>query len=104
MVPEHKKPMATVQASPRVDEFSQEFESLRHNSCVEAVLSNWADDTYVVWIGIVNDDDGARRAAYQLEDQVAEKFPRVLFDFHVIALPEGGRTQDYVSNAQGSFI
>ncbi|HKT89860.1 MAG TPA: hypothetical protein VJQ59_15560 [Candidatus Sulfotelmatobacter sp.] len=96
--------MATVQASPRVDEFSQEFESLRHNSCVEAVLSNWADDTYVVWIGIVNDDDGARRAAYQLEDQVAEKFPRVLFDFHVIALPEGGRTQDYVSNAQGSFI
>jgi len=95
--------MATVQASPRVDDISQEFESLRHNLRVQEVLSRWVDDTYAVWIGIVDDDDDARQAAYRLEDRLSEKFPRVLFDFHVIALPEGGRTQDYVSNAQVVF-
>ena len=95
--------MATVHASPFIDEIAQEFGSLRRNEHVQGVLSQWIDEAYVIWVGIVDDNDDARQAVYRVEDQVSEKFPHVLFDFHVIALPEGRTTQDYVSNAQVVF-
>lgn len=95
--------MPTVPTFSPVLEVSAELVSLRQNGSVEAVYFKWLDDTYVVWIGICNDDSSARRAAYQLEDSVSEKFPSVLFDFHVVALPEGKKIQDYVSNAQVVF-
>ena len=98
-----RKPMATVHASPMVHEITAELDTLRQDSHIQAVYSEWLDDTYVVWIGIQEDDEKARTTAYHLEDRMSERFSDVLFDFHVIALPEGKKTQDYVSNAQVVF-
>lgn len=98
-----RKPMATVPTSPLVDEISSALVALRRDRHIQAVCSQWLDDTYVVWVGIREDNSTARRAVYHLEDEMSEKFPQVLFDFHVIALPDGKKTQDYVSNAQLVF-
>lgn len=95
--------MATVSASLIANEIASDLAALRDEQCVQAVYTQWLDDSYVVWVGILNDNPAARKAAYRLEDQVSEKFPRVLFDFHVIALPQGKKTQDYLSNAQIVF-
>lgn len=98
-----RKPMATVTASPLVNEISSELATLQQDEHIQAVYSQWLDDIYVVWVGIRDDSPTARKAAYRLEDEVSENFPQVLFDFHVIALPEGKSTQDYISNAQIIF-
>ena len=95
--------MATVPASPIVNEISSELATLQHDKYVQAVYSEWLDDIYVVWVGICEDNSLARKVVYHLEDQMSEKFPQVLFDFHVIALPQGKKTQDYISNAQVIF-
>jgi hypothetical protein len=103
MLPDHKKPMATVPASPIAYDIAASLATLRQNAHVEAVYTQWCDDMYVVWVGIHGDNKSARKAAYNLEDEVSERFPQVLFDFHVIALPPGRETQEYVSNAQIVF-
>lgn len=95
--------MATVSVSPLGHEISLELATLQEDKHVEAVYSQWLNDVYVVWVGICEDNPGARQAAYRLEDEVSENFPQVLFDFHVVALPQGGRLQDYISHAQVVF-
>lgn len=95
--------MATAAASPLVGEIYSELATLRQEEHIQAVYSQWLDDVYVVWVGIRDDSPAARKAAYRLEDEVSENFPQVLFDFHVIALPDGKSTHDYVSNAQIIF-
>jgi hypothetical protein len=98
-----RKPMATVSASPLVDQISVKLSTLGNNEYIQAICSQWLDDIYVVWVGITEDNLEARRAVYRLEDEMSEKFPQVLFDFHVIALPTGKKTQDYILNAQLVF-
>jgi hypothetical protein len=98
-----RKPMATVSASPLVDQISGELSALRNDKYIQAVCSQWLDDIYVVWVGLLEDNSMAREAVYRLEDEISEKFPQVLFDFHVIALPRGKKIQDYISNAQLVF-
>jgi hypothetical protein len=96
--------MATVTVvSPVAYEISAELSTLGQNDHIQGVCSQWLEDTYVVWVGIRDDHPKARRAAYQLEDEISSRHPRVLFDFHVIALPEGKNTQDYVSGANVVF-
>jgi hypothetical protein len=98
-----RKPMATVPASSLVDQISGELSTLKNDRYIQAVCSQWLDNIYVVWVGILEDNSEARQAVYRLEDQISERFPQVLFDFHVIALPRGKKVQDYVSNAQLVF-
>jgi hypothetical protein len=98
-----RKPMATVTASPLINKISAELATLQEDKHIQAVYSQWMDDIYVVWVGIRDDSPTAREAAYRIEDEVSENFPQVLFDFHVIALPEGKSTDDYISNAQVIF-
>lgn len=55
------------------------LQSSRHCTAIptfESILSQWVDDTYVVWVGILNDNDDARHAVYKLKEYVSEKFPR----------------------------
>lgn len=95
--------MATVSASPLADEIAASLASLGRDRYVQGVYSQWVDETYVVWVGIRDDNFAAREAAYSLDDRISETFPQVAFDFHVIALPEGKNTEDYISNAQPIF-
>jgi hypothetical protein len=95
--------MATLDASPILYELTTELEALRSDPHIQAVCAEWVDETYTVWVGIEDDNQVARRVAYFVEDQMSEKFPGTAFDFHVIALPKGKKTQDYASNAQVVF-
>ena len=95
--------MATADASPIFHELTIEFDALKHDPHIEAIYSEWVDESYVVWVGIREDSAIARKMVYFLEDQMSEKFPDILFDFHVISLPEGKKTQDYVSRAELIF-
>jgi len=95
--------MATVDASPIVYELTTELRALQQAPQVEAVFSELVEDTFVVWVGIREDNAIARKMAYYLEDLMSVKFPDVIFDFHVIALPEDKNTRDYVTNAQVVF-
>lgn len=56
-----------------------------------------------VWVGIIDDDDTARTDIYRFEDYISQRFPQVLFDFHIIPVPAGRRMEDYVSTAQPIF-
>lgn len=98
-----RKPMASASASSFVNEISVKLSTLRNDQYIQAVCSQWLDNVYVVWVGITDDDPKARHSVYRLEDEISEKFPQILFDFHVIALPKGKKTQDYISNAQVVF-
>ena len=95
--------MATVQCFPIATEITEELGTLQNIPNIQAVYSKWYDQTYVVWIGILHDDATARKAVYQLEDRISNIFKSVLFDFNVIALPDGKKTEDYVSNAERVF-
>ena len=95
--------MATVTASPVINEISLALAGLQQNEHIQAVYTQWLDDIYVVWVGIQDDNPTARKLIYRLEDEMSETFPRIMFDFHEIALPQGKKTQDYISNAQAIF-
>ena len=56
-----------------------------------------------VWVGIKPDDAKVRESVYRFEDQIADRYPDVLFDFHVIPVPAGRKVEDYVSNAHSIF-
>ena len=98
-----RKPMATLDASPILYELTAELEALHSDPHIQAVCSQWVDETYIVWVGIEDDNPLARQSVYFVEDRMSEKYPAIMFDFHVIALPKGKKTQDYVANAQVIF-
>jgi|SRR5712691_10966942 len=56
-----------------------------------------------VWVGIKKDDAEVREAIYRFEDEIADRYKDVLFDFHVIPVPAGRKVEDYISNADPIF-
>jgi hypothetical protein len=51
----------------------------------------------VVWIDIAQDDEPTRRAVYEIEDRLSDKFGGILIDFHLIPVPTGRKIEDFVT-------
>jgi hypothetical protein len=62
-----------------------------------------ARNTLAVWIGITSDDPEARESIYRFEDKISDRYPSVMFDFHVIPLPPGRKMGDFVTDSEAVF-
>jgi hypothetical protein len=104
MSPEGKKPMATVLANPH-DLIARELaRGLSGLPAVESVYFLAAENALQVWVSLQNGADEAARAdVYRFEDQISERFPAILFDFHIVAVPAGRKIEDFLSSASPIF-
>ncbi|MFB3813187.1 MAG: hypothetical protein ACE14L_03675 [Terriglobales bacterium] len=62
-----------------------------------------AGTTVSVWIGIRDDESASYRSVYAVTDRIAEQFPKLLFDFHVVPIPNGRAMEDFISDARPIF-
>jgi hypothetical protein len=104
MSPEGKKPMATVLASPH-DLIARELaRGLSGLPAVESVHFLAAENSLQVWVSLQDGaDEAARTDVYRFEDQISERFPTILFDFHIVAVPAGRKIEDFLSRANPIF-
>jgi hypothetical protein len=72
-------------------------------SAVISVHTLTTENAFSVWVGINKDDAQVREAIYQFEDEIADRYADVLFDFHVIPVPAGRKVEDYISAANPIF-
>ncbi len=59
-----------------------------------------ADQVLSVWVAIADDDHVARKNVYKFDDELSERFPQMIFDFHVVPVPPGRKLEDFVSAAE----
>ena len=104
MSPEERKPMATALACPR-DLIARELaRGLSGLPAVDSVHFLAAENALTVWVGLQNScDEAARTDVYRFEDQISERFPAALFDFHIIAVPAGRKIEEFLSLASPIF-
>jgi hypothetical protein len=70
---------------------------------VAAVGFIQTSSVFSVWVGITENDLASRHAVYAVEDEVAERFTDLLFDFHVVPLEGGKRLGEYATTAHPVF-
>jgi hypothetical protein len=104
MTPEGRKPMATALACPD-DLITRELaRGLSGLPAVDSVHFLAAENALSVWVCLQDGyDETARTNVYRFEDQMSERFPAVLFDFHIIAVPDGRKIEDFLSIASPIF-
>jgi hypothetical protein len=104
MSAEGKKPMATALASPH-DLIARELaRGLSGLPAVESVHFLAAENALQVWVSLQDGaDEAARTDVYRFEDQISERFPAILFDFHIVAVPAGRKIEDFLSSASPIF-
>jgi hypothetical protein len=63
-----------------------------------------ADDSLTLLVRLQDAcDEAARSDVYRFEDQISGLFAKLLFDFHIIAVPAGRKIEDYLSNTTPVF-
>lgn len=104
MSPDGRKPMATALANP-LDRITHELaRGLSALSAVDSVHFLATESAFSVWVRLQDGyDETARTNVYRFEDQMSERFPNVLFDFHIIAVPAGRRIEEFLSTASPIF-
>ena len=105
MVPDEKKPMAAALVFPPLgsitDTLARGLEAL---PAVDSAHFLAADDALTVWVRLRDGyDEAARTDVYRFEDQISGQFPKLLFDFHIVAVPAGRKIEDFLSNASPIF-
>ena|SRR5579871_4502270 len=70
---------------------------------VESVRFAHNNGSVYVWVGMRGEDSPARHAVYAVEDKLSERYRDLLFDFHLVPLPEGRRLADFASSATQIF-
>ncbi len=78
-------------------------DSLAHMPLVSSVHLLPTETALSVWVGISEDDPAVRKDVYLTEDHIADRFPQVLFDFHVVPIPRGKTMGDFISAANPIF-
>lgn len=61
------------------------------------------DSDFAVFVGVSKYERAVRSAIYRVEDEVAEQFRDLRFDFHILAIPESRKVEEFISNAQLVF-
>jgi hypothetical protein len=104
MSSKERKPMATALASPQ-DLITRELaRGLSGLSAVDSVHFLAAENALSVWVCLQDGyDEAARTNVYRFEDQMSERFPKVLFDFHIVAVPPGRKIEEFLSMASPIF-
>ena len=104
MSPEGRKPMATALANPH-DPITRELaRGLSGLSAVDSVHFLTTENALSVWVCLEDGyDETARTNVYRFEDQMSERFPKVLFDFHIVAVPAGRKIDEFLSLASPIF-
>lgn len=96
--------MATAPATPLnaiADELAKGLSSL---AFVESVHVLQTDKALSVWVGLPEGSSETKRSkVYAFEDGIAERYPSVLFDFHIVSIPPGRKVQEYISTAEPIF-
>lgn len=95
--------MATVTACPDYAIAAELKAGLSRISAIISVHTLVTEKAFSVWVGIKRDEPRVREAIYCFEDEIADRYSDVLFDFHVIPVPTGRKVEDYVSNAHPIF-
>jgi len=104
MTPEGRKPMATALAYPENLIVRELARGLAGLPAVESVHFLPAENALSVWVCLQDGyDETARTNVYRFEDQMSERFPKVLFDFHIVAVPAGRKIEDFLSVASPIF-
>ena len=58
------------------------------------------DGIFSTWVGTTKyAEKSVRHAIYSIEDKIEKDFPRIKFDFHLIAVPPDRKIDDFISNA-----
>ena len=101
---EGKKPMATALANPH-DPITRELaRGLSALTAVDSVHFLATENALSVWVGLQEDcDETVRTNVYRFEDQMSERFPHVLFDFHIVTVPAGRKIDEFLSAATPVF-
>jgi hypothetical protein len=104
MSAEGTDPMATVLASPHSLIVRELIKGLSGLPVVNSVHFLATESAFSVWIGLQDGyDETARANVYRFEDQISERFPDAPFDFHIIAVPAGGKISEFLSIANPIF-
>ena len=98
-----RKPMATVTAFPDYAISAELKTGLSGLSEVISVHTLTTENAFSIWVGINKDNAQVRETIYQFEDEIADRYSDVRFDFHVIPVPTGRKVEDYISNANPIF-
>jgi hypothetical protein len=94
--------MAQITTEASIDqEISKQMESLlKQVDGVVSLHSLFRDGIFSTWVGTTKySDKEARHSVYSIEDKIEKEFPRIKFDFHLIAVPPGRKIDDFISNA-----
>ena len=105
MVPEEKKPMAAALAFPPLETITDALaRGLKALPAVESAHFLATDDALTVWVRLQDGyNEAARAEVYRFEDQISALFPKLLFDFHIVAVPSGRKIEEFLSNANPIF-
>jgi hypothetical protein len=104
MSPKERNPMAASLVCPH-DLIARELaKGLSGLPSVNSVHFLATDSGLSVWVRLEDgDDESARTMVYRFEDQISERFPKVLFDFHIVAVPDGRNIEEFLSTASPIF-
>jgi hypothetical protein len=95
--------MATATACPDYAIAAELKAGLSAVSAVISVHTLTTENAFSVWVGIEKDNAQVRESIYRFEDEIADRYADVLFDFHVVPVPAGRKLEDYVSDAHPIF-
>ncbi|MGB0038875.1 MAG: hypothetical protein WA800_13085 [Terriglobales bacterium] len=101
---EGKKPMASALVRPNSVIAEEIAEGLSALSIVGSVHLLQTDRALAVWVGLPEAaSETERYRVYEFEDDISGRYPSVLFDFHIVSIPEGRRTEEFLSMAAPIF-
>ena len=67
---------------------------------VDSVHYIAGEKSFGVWIRLFDAaDEGDRANVYRFEDQISQRFPSIVFDFHIVAVPVGRTIEEIFSTA-----
>ncbi len=92
--------MATTALSTDVEVANELKFRLAKIPAVTSALLLAEQSSLTIFVGLDEDEPAARNLVYDVEDELAVKFPDANVDLHVVAIPEGQRLADYVSNSR----
>jgi hypothetical protein len=100
-----RKPMAAAFACSPLDPITHALKrGLSALSAVDSVHFLATENALTVWVSLQDGyDEAARTDVYRFEDQISGRFPELLFDFHIIAVPADRKIEDFLSNASPIF-
>lgn len=96
--------MATARVCPDSVIAGEIAEGLSALSVVVSVHLLQTERALAVWVGLPEAASEAERyRVYEFEDDISGRYPSVLFDFHIVSIPEGRKAEEFLSIAAPIF-